>query len=180
MDRKVTGWTLQATPSTNRCPAGKNIHNCPHFLLSSCHLLTLGHLMSKFLLLCCHMSSLHSMLGLCYLLLLHPCKTLCQCQIPLLLPLLLLLLVLIRIWIIVLLRMIGDQKLCYGFMLEIVGHDGVQDSALRLPWGYILGNPEKSSQGSHGALTLRGGHCHDPQHVLEFARLTSHSPRPDT
>src|SRR5258708_38673606 len=29
---------------------------------------------------------------------------------------------------------------------------------------YISGSPEKSSQGSHGALTLRGGHCHDLQH----------------
>src|SRR6266436_3209974 len=29
---------------------------------------------------------------------------------------------------------------------------------------YILGSLEKSSQGSHGASTLRGGHCHDPQH----------------
>src|SRR5258708_13279291 len=30
---------------------------------------------------------------------------------------------------------------------------------------YISGSPEKSSQGSHGASTLRGGHCHDPQHT---------------
>src|SRR5260370_35131155 len=157
MDRKVTGQTLQATPSTNQCPAGKNIHDHPHFLLSSHHLLMLGCLTSKFLPLCCHTSSLHGTLGLCYFLLLHPHKMSCQCQIPLLLPLLLLLLILIGIWIIVLLRMIGDQKLCYGFMLEIMGHDGIQDSALRLPWGYISGNPEKSSQGSCGALTLRGG-----------------------
>src|SRR5258708_24714343 len=93
---------------------------------------------------------------LCYLLLLHPCNMLHQHQIPLLLPL-------IRIWIVILLRMIGDQKLCNGFMLEIVGHDGVQDSALRPTLGYILGSPEKSGQGSCGASTLRGGHCHDPQ-----------------
>src|SRR5258707_15802484 len=30
---------------------------------------------------------------------------------------------------------------------------------------FITGSPEKSSQGSHGALTLRGGHCHDLQHT---------------
>ncbi len=64
-------------------------------------------------------------------------------------------------------------------MLEIVGHDGVQDSTLRPTLGYISGNPEKSGQGSCGALTLRGGHCHDLQHVLELARLTSHDPGPD-
>src|SRR5258708_31275030 len=28
---------------------------------------------------------------------------------------------------------------------------------------YISGSPEKSSQGSHGTSTLRGGHCHDLQ-----------------
>src|SRR5258705_10453002 len=28
---------------------------------------------------------------------------------------------------------------------------------------YILGSLEKSSQGSCGALTLRRGHCHNPQ-----------------
>ena len=72
--------------------------------------------------------------------------------------------------------MIGDQKLCDGFTLEIAGHDGLQDSALRPTLGYISGSPEKSGQGSHGALTLRGGHCHDPQHVPELAGLTSHDP----
>ncbi len=84
-----------------------------------------------------------------------------QCQIPLFQPLLLLLLILIRIWIVVLLRSIGDQKLCYGFMLEIIGHDGIQESALTLPLCYISGSPEKSGQGSCGASTLRGGHCHN-------------------
>src|SRR5258708_12543390 len=29
---------------------------------------------------------------------------------------------------------------------------------------YISGSPEKSGQGSCGASTLRGGHCHDLQH----------------
>src|SRR5258708_17978722 len=130
--------------------------------------------MSKFLLLHCHMSSLCGTFGLCYLLLLHPHNMLHQHQI-----LLLLLLPLIGIWIVILLRMMGDQKLCDGCTLEITGHDGIQDSALRPTLGYILGSPEKSSQGSHGASTLRGGHCHDPQHVPELAGLTSHDPRPD-
>src|SRR6266436_5238992 len=35
-----------------------------------------------------------------------------------------------------LLRMIGDQKLCDGFTLEIMGHDGIQDSILRPTLGY--------------------------------------------
>src|SRR5260221_13453651 len=125
------------------------------------------------------MSSLCGMSGLHYLLLLHPCIMSCQYQIPLILPLLLLLLPLIGIWIVILLRMIEDQKLCDGFTLEIAGHDGIQDSVLRPTLGYISGNPEKSGQGSHGASTLRRGHCHNPQHVLELARLTSHDPRPD-
>ena len=122
--------------------------------MSSHHLLMLGCLMLKFLLLHCCMSSLHGMFGLCYLLLLYPHNMSCQHQI-----LLLLLLPLIRIQIVILLRMIRDQKLCDGFMLEITGHDGVQDSTLRPTLGYISGNLEKSGQGSHGALTLRGGHC---------------------
>ncbi len=142
-------------------------------------MLMLGCLMLKFLLLHCHMSSLCGMSGLCYLLFLHPHNMSCQCQIPLILPLLLLLLPFIGIWIVILLRMIGDQKLCDGFTLEIMGHDGIQDSALRPTLGYILGNLEKSGQGSHEALTLRGGHCHNPQHVPELARLTSHDPGPD-
>src|SRR5258708_35088349 len=125
----------------------------------------------KFLLLHCRMSGLRRTFGLHYLLLLHPCNTSRQHQIPLLLPLLLLLLPLIRIWMITLLRTIRDQKLCNGFTLEIAGHDGVQESTLRPTLGYILGNPEKSSQGSCGALTLRGGHCHDLQHILELASV---------
>src|SRR5260221_10717153 len=36
-----------------------------------------------------------------------------------------LLLELIRIWIVVFLRVIMDQELCYGFMLGIMGHDGI-------------------------------------------------------
>src|SRR5258708_24973371 len=91
----------------------------------------LGHLMSKFLLLHCCMSGLHGTLGLHYLLLLHPCNMLCQCQILLLLPL-------IGIQIVILLRMIGDQKLCDGFMLEIAGHLGIQDSTLRPTLGYTV------------------------------------------
>ena len=113
--------------------------------------------MSKFLFLCFHMSSLCSMFGLCYLLLLHPCSTSCQHQIPLFQPLLLLLLILIRIQIVVLLRLIRDQKLCYGFTLEIAGHDGIQESTLTLPLCHVSGSLEKSGQGSCGALTLRGG-----------------------
>src|SRR5258708_7238975 len=108
----------------------------------------LGHLTLKFLLLCCHMSSL------CYLLFLHPCNTSHQCQIPLILPLLLLLLPLIRIQIVILLRTIGDQKLCDGFTLEIAGHDGVQDSTLRPTLGYISEYPEKTSKMSCGTSTL--------------------------
>ena len=135
----------------------------------------LGHLTSKYLLLwllCCHMSSLCGMFGLHYLLFLHQCNTSCQHQILLLLPL-------IGIQIVILLRMIRDQKLCNGFMLEITGHDGIQDSILRPTLGYILGSLEKSSQGSCGASTLRGGHCHDLQHIPELAGLTCHDPRPD-
>src|SRR5258708_5953352 len=105
----------------------------------------LGCLTSKFLFLRCHTSSLCSMSGLCYLLFLHPCNMSCQCQI-LLIPLLLLLLPFIRIRIVILLRTIGDQKLCDGFMLEIAGHDGVQDSTLRPTLGYILGNPRSEER----------------------------------
>src|SRR5258708_24438602 len=105
------------------------------------------------------MSGLHGMSGLCYLLFLHPRNMLHQHQIPLILPLLLLLLPFIGIWIVILLRMIGDQKLCDGFTLEIVGHDGIQDSTLRPTLVYVLGNPEKSIQGARVASTLRGVHC---------------------
>src|SRR6266436_1739727 len=94
-------------------------------------------LTSVFLFLHSCMGGLHSMFGLHYLLLLHPCSTLHQHQIPLLLPLFLLLLKLIMIWIVVLLRSIRDQELGYGFMLEIAGHDGIQESTLTLPVLYI-------------------------------------------
>src|SRR5258708_554605 len=90
----------------------------------------LCHLTPEFLFLCSCTGGLRSMFGLRYLLPLHPRSTLCQCQIPLLLPLLLLLLKLIVIWIVVLLRSIGDQELGYGFTMEIAGHDGIQESAL--------------------------------------------------
>src|SRR5258708_4610402 len=102
--------------------------------------------MSKFLLLHCRMSGLCRTFGLCYLLLLHPHNTSHQHQILLLLPL-------IRFQIVILLRMIGDQKLCDGFTLEIAGHDGLQDSALRPTLGYISGSPEKSGQEPCGAST---------------------------
>src|SRR5258708_39035202 len=78
------------------------------------------------------MGGLRSTFGLCYLLPLHPHSMLRQHQIPLLLPLLLLLLKLIVIRIVVLLRSIRDQELGYGFTLEIVGHDGIQESTLTL------------------------------------------------
>src|SRR5258707_8212005 len=97
----------------------------------------LRRLMPEFLFLRGCMGGLCSMFGLCYLLPLHPCSTLCQHQIPLLLPLLLLLLELIVIQIVVLLRSIGDQELGYGFMMEIMGHDGIQESTLTLPVLYI-------------------------------------------
>src|SRR5258707_13871259 len=94
-------------------------------------------LMPEFLFLRGCTGGLHSMFGLHYLLPLHPCSTLHQCQILLLLPLLLLLLELIVIQIVVLLRSIRDQELGYGFMLEIMGHDGVQESTLTLLVLYI-------------------------------------------
>src|SRR5258708_8609445 len=67
----------------------------------------------------------------CQLLPLHPHSVACQCLIPLLHPLLFLLLKLIGIQIVVFLRVIGDQELRYGFMLEIAGHDGIQEFALK-------------------------------------------------
>src|SRR5260221_11946570 len=83
------------------------------------------------------MGYIRSTFGLHYLLPLHPRSMLRQRQIPLLLPLLLLLLELIVIRIVVILRSIGDQKLGYGFTMEIPGHDGIQESALTLPVLYI-------------------------------------------
>src|SRR5258708_21724000 len=108
---------------------------------------------------------------------LHPHSAACQHPIPLLHPLLFLLLKLIRIWIVVFLRAIRDQELCYGFMLEIAGHDGIQEFALKTTLVYISGSPEKSSQGSRGASTLRRGHCHDPQ---RSGACQTYFPRPQT
>src|SRR5258708_6222009 len=120
-------------------------------------LLTLHCLTSEFLFLCSCMGGFHSMFGLHYLLFLHPHSMLCQHQIPLLLPLFLLLLVLIMIWIVVLLRLIGDQELGYGFMLEIVGHDGIQESALTLPVLYIRKSREIQPRVLWGLNPKRGG-----------------------
>src|SRR5258708_10711182 len=116
----------------------------------------LRHLTPEFLFLHGCTGSLHSMFGLHYLLPLHPCSMLRQCQIPLLLPLLLLLLKLIVIRIVVLLRSIGDQKLGYGFTMEIAGHDGVQESALTLPVLYIRKSGEIWPRVSWGLDPKRG------------------------
>src|SRR5258708_28488517 len=124
--------------------------------MSGCLLLMLRHLMPEFLFLHGCTGSLHSTFGLCYLLPLHPCSTLHQRQIPLLLPLLLLLLELIVIWIVVLLRSIRDQELGYGFMLEIAGHDGVQESALTLLVLYIRKSGEIRPRISWGLNPKRG------------------------
>src|SRR5258705_13612359 len=112
--------------------------------------------MPEFLFLCGCMGGLCSTFGLCYLLPLHPCSTLRQRQIPLLLPLLLLLLELIMIRIVVLLRSIGDQELGYGFTMEIVGHDGVQESALTLPVLYIRKSGEIQPRVSWGLDPKKG------------------------
>src|SRR5260221_555714 len=156
---------------------GNNLHHCPHLLLSSHLQLTLGYLTTK-------SCSLHRRTGglldtsvFCQLLPLHPCSVACQHPILLLHPLLFLLLELIRIRIVVFLRAIRDQELCYGFMLEIAGHDGVQEFALKMTLVYISGSPEKSSQGSRGASTLRRGHCHDPQ---RSGACRTYFPRPPT
>src|SRR5258707_1467190 len=111
-----------------------NLHDCPHLFRSGCLQLTLGCLTMKSCFLCCHTSGLLDTSVFCQLLLLHPHSPACQCLIPLLHPLLFLLLKLIGIQIVVFLRAIGDQELCYGFMLEIVGHDGIQEFALRRHW----------------------------------------------
>src|SRR5258707_9117014 len=140
-----------------------NLHHCPHLLLSSRLQLTLGCLMMKSHSLCCCMGGLLDTSVFCQLLPLHPHSAVCQCPIPLLHPLLFLLLELIRIRIVVFLRAIRDQELCYGLTLEIMGHDGIQEFALKMTLVYISGSLEKSSQGSHGVLTLRGGHCHNLQ-----------------
>src|SRR5260221_7674913 len=124
----------------------------------------LCRLMPEFLFLRGCMGSLCSTFGLHYLLPLHPRSMLHQCQILLLLPLLLLLLELIVIWIVVLLRSIGDQELGYGFTLEIVGHDGVQESAPTLPVLYIRKSGEIWPRGlwsldpKRGALSRSATH----------------------
>src|SRR5258707_5289379 len=87
-------------------------------------------------------------------------------------PLLFLLLKLIGIWIVVFLRAIGDQELCYGFMLEIMGHDGIQEFSLRQPWSIYQ---EVWPRVLWGLDPKRGGTvtiCN----VLELAGLTSHGP----
>src|SRR6266436_1494266 len=116
----------------------------------------LRRLTPEFLFLCGCTGGLCSTFGLHYLLPLHPCSTLCQRQIPLLLPLLLLLLELIVIWIVVLLRSIRDQELGYGFMLEIMGHDGIQESTLTLPVLYIRKSREIWPRVSWGLDPKRG------------------------
>src|SRR5258708_37783690 len=113
--------------------------------------------MPEFLLLHGCTGSLHSMFGLHYLLPLHPHSTLHQHQIPLLLPLLLLLLELIMIQIVVLLRSIRDQELGYGFMLEIAGYDGIQESTLTLLVLYIRKSREIWPRVSWGLDPKRGG-----------------------
>src|SRR5258708_5960401 len=140
-----------------------NLHHCPHLLLSGCLQLTLSYLTTKSCSLHHHTGGLLDTSVFCQLLPLHPCSVACQCPILLLHPLLFLLLKLIGIWIVVFLRVIRDQELRYGFTLEIVGHDGIQEFALKMTLVYISGSLEKSSQGSRGALTLRRGHCHDLQ-----------------
>src|SRR5258707_13816097 len=156
---------------------GNNLHHCPHLLLSGCLQLMLGYLMTKSCSLCHRTGGLLDTSVFCQLLPLHPHSTACQRPILLLCPLLFLLLELIRIRIVVFLRAIGDQELHYGFTLEIAGHDGVQEFALKMTLVYISGSPEKSGQGSHGASTLRRGHCHDPQHS---GACRTYFPRPWT
>src|SRR5258705_2790910 len=112
--------------------------------------------MPEFLFLRSCTGGLCSMFGLHYLLPLHPCSMLRQCQIPLLLPLLLLLLELIVIRIVVLLRSIRDQELGYGFTLEIMGHDGIQESALTLLVLYIRKSGEILPRVSWGLNPKRG------------------------
>src|SRR5260221_14746307 len=112
--------------------------------------------MPEFLFLCGCTGGLRSMFGLRYLLPLHPCSSLRQPQIPLLLPLLLLLLELIVIQIVVLLRSIRDQELGYGFMMEITGHDGIQESALTLLVLYIRKSGEIWPRVSWGLDPKRG------------------------
>src|SRR5258708_5592731 len=135
--------------------------------MSSHLLLTLHCLMPEFLFLHGCTGGLCSTFGLHYLLPLHPCSTLHQHQILLLLPLLLLLLLLelIVIQIIVLLRSIRDQELGYGFTLEIMGHDGIQESALTLPVLYIRKSGEIHPRVSWGLDPKRGALSQSATHT---------------
>src|SRR6266436_3112923 len=137
----------------------------------------LHHLTPEFLFLCGCTGSLRSKFGLHYLLPLHPHSTLCQCQILLLLPLLLLLLKLIMIRIVVLLRLIGDQELGYGFMMEIAGHDGIQESALTLQVLYIRKSGEIRPRVSWGLDPKRGALS---QSVTRTGACRTYFPRPRT
>src|SRR5258705_1441746 len=162
-DKIANGQTFHATPCTYRLSVGNNLHHCPHLLLSGRLQLMLGYLTTKSHSLRRRTGGLLDTSVFRQLLPLHPRSTACQCPIPLLRPLLFLLLELIGIRIVVFLRAIGDQELRYGFTLEITRHDGIQEFALKTTLVYISGSLEKSGQGSRGALTLRRGHCHDPQ-----------------
>src|SRR5258708_38551423 len=145
--------------------------------MSSHLLLMLCHLMPEFLFLHGCTGSLCSTFGLHYLLPLHPRSTLCQCQIPLLLPLLLLLLELIVIWIVVLLRAIGDQELGYGFTMEIAGHDGIQESTLTLPVLYIRNSGEIRPRVLWGLDPKRGALSRAATHT---GACRTYFPRPRT
>src|SRR5260221_14633101 len=140
-------------------------------------LLMLCHLTPEFLFLHVCTGGLCSTFGLRYLLPLHPHSTLCQCQILLLLPLLLLLLKLIMIWIVVLLRSIRDQELGYGFTLEIVGHDGIQESTLTLLVLYIRKSREIRPRVSWGLDPKRGALSRS---VTCTGACRTYFPRPQT
>src|SRR5258707_5927934 len=137
----------------------------------------LHHLMPEFLFLRGCTGSLCSTFGLRYLLPLHPHSTLCQHQIPLLLPLLLLLLELIVIRIVVLLRLIRDQELGYGFTMEIVAHDGVQESTLTLLVLYIRKSREIRPRASWGLDPKRGALSRS---VTCTGACPTYFPRPQT
>src|SRR5258708_39747305 len=145
--------------------------------MSGCLLLMLCCLTSEFLFLCGCTGGLCSTFGLCYLLLLHPCSMLCQCQILLLLPLFLLLLKLIMIQIVVLLRLIGDQELGYGFTLEIMGHDGIQESTLTLLVLYIRKSREIQPRVLWGLDPKRGALSRSVTHT---GACRTYFPQPQT
>src|SRR5260221_11695310 len=123
------------------------------------------------------MGYIRSTFGLHYLLPLHPRSTLHQRQILLLLPLLLLLLELIVIRVVVLLRSIGDQKLGYGFTMEIMGHDGIQESALTLLVLYIRKSREIRPRVSWGLDPKRGALSRS---VTCTGACRTYFPRPQT